>query len=46
MRYYYLCKTCEHLFHCFGREIAEEIENDDLDEYLIPGLCNNYYSEL
>lgn len=44
MYYYYLCKECEYLYHCFGRNIGEQIENDDVDDmYLSPSHCLNYY---
>ena len=48
MKYYYsLCKECEHLYHCFGRDIGEKIANDDVDDlYLHPSNCNNYYPEI
>lgn len=44
IEYYCLCKDCEYLYHCFGREIGEKIENDDVDDmYLHVGICKNYY---
>ena len=47
MDYYDLCKDCEHLYHCFGRDIAEKIENEDVnDMYLRPDNCNDYYPEI
>ena len=47
MKIYDLCKDCEHLYHCFGIEIAKEIENNMIkDIYLQPGICSNYYPEI
>lgn len=47
MDYYYdLCKECEHLYHCFGRDIGKRIEDDNVqDIYLHPDSCRNYYPE-
>lgn len=28
IKYYDVCKECEFLYHCYGREIAERIQND------------------
>ena len=42
--YYTWCKECEHLYHCFGRDIGEKIEsNEEVDMYLQSGSCRNYY---
>lgn len=27
IKYYDVCKECEFLYHCYGREIAERIQN-------------------
>jgi hypothetical protein len=44
--YYDLCKYCEHLYRCFGREISEKIENNDVKNmYLQSGSCSDYYPE-
>lgn len=44
--YYSLCKECEYLYHCYGREISQKIMNNDVnDMYLHPDSCNNYYPE-
>lgn len=44
--YYDLCKDCEHLYNCFGRDIGEKIENENVDNmYLHPSTCTNYYPE-
>ena len=47
MDYYHdLCKNCDYLYHCFERDIAEKIQNEDVDDmYLHPSNCNNYYPE-
>ena len=46
MNYYcYLCKDCEHLFHCFGREKGVEILEGKTDMYLCPDVCTDYYPE-
>lgn len=47
MDYYIQCKECEYLYHCYGREVAEKIQNDDIDDmYLRPDSCRNYYPEI
>jgi hypothetical protein len=44
--YYDLCKDCEYLYHCFGREIGEKIEKEEVDDmYLCPGTCISYCPE-
>ena len=43
--YCYLCKDCEYLFHCFGREKGIEIIEDKTDMYLCPDACIDYYPE-
>lgn len=44
--YYDLCKECEHLYHCYGRETGEKIQNDNTDDmYLHPSRCNDFYPE-
>lgn len=44
--YYNLCKECEHNYHCFGREIATKIQNDDVEDmYLRPDNCRDFYPE-
>ena len=44
--FYRLCKECKHNYHCFDREIAEKIINDDTkDIYLSPDNCNDFYPE-
>lgn len=47
MDYYYdSCKNCDYLYHCFGREIGEKIQNEDVDDmYLHQNNCNDYYPE-
>lgn len=45
--YYDLCKVCEHLYYCYGRDVGEKIENDDIDDmYLHPSSCNDFYPEI
>ena len=45
--YYSSCKDCEHLYHCFGRDIGERIENDNVDDmYLQSNSCKDYYPEI
>lgn len=44
--YYDLCKECEHLFHCFGKDAANEIANDEIKDQCIPGKCNDFYPEV
>lgn len=42
--YYDLCKECEHLYHCYGKDIGEEIENDNVDDMLcLSSGCNDFY---
>lgn len=44
--YYRLCKECEYNYHCFGREVAEKIVNDDTEDmYLSPDKCTDFYPE-
>lgn len=44
--YYRLCKECEYLYHCCGREVGQKIVNDDVDDmYLHPDSCSDYYPE-
>lgn len=44
--YHELCKECEYLYHCFGRDTGEKIENNDVsDMYLSIESCSNYYPE-
>ena len=44
--YYDLCKECENLYHCFGRDVAKKIQNEDVkDMYLHPDNCHDYYPE-
>lgn len=43
--YCYLCKDCEHLFHCFGMEKGMEIIEGKTDMYLRTGTCTDYYPE-
>lgn len=43
IKYYDVCKECEFLYHCYGREIAERIQNDHTDNmYLYPGVCADF----
>lgn len=43
IKYYNVCKECEFLYHCYGREIAEQIQNDQTDDmYLRPGVCSDF----
>lgn len=43
---YELCKECEHLYHCFGRDIAEKIQNEDIDDmHLHHNTCTSYQPE-
>lgn len=45
--YYWLCEDCEYLYHCFGREVGERIENGEVDDLdLAPGSCRHYYPEV
>ena len=45
--YYSLCKECEHIYHCFARETAEKIQNDETDGmYLHPSKCDDFYPEI
>lgn len=50
--YCWLCKDCIDIAHCFGRDAAEMIENEDTDELerlgIFPaiGSCRNYYPEI
>lgn len=44
--YHEICKECEYLYHCFGRNIGEKIENNDVEDmYLHPSSCKNFYPE-
>ena len=44
IKYYDVCKECEFLYHCYGREIAERIQNDQTDDmYLRPGVCSDFF---
>lgn len=44
--YHELCKECEYLYHCFDRDIAIKIQNDDVaNMYLSPQNCRNFYPE-
>ena len=43
MEYYYLCKDCEYLYHCFERKEAELIEVGEIDLNLSEESCLNYY---
>jgi hypothetical protein len=44
--YYSICKECEYLYHCFGRETGEKILNDDIDDmYSHPESCKDFYPE-
>lgn len=44
--YHESCKECEHIIHCFGREVAEKIQNDDVEDmYLSPDNCRDFYPE-
>lgn len=47
MEYYYsLCKDCEHLYHCHGRDVGQDIQDNKADDmYLMPGNCSDYYPE-
>lgn len=48
MDYYYdLCKDCEYLYHCFGRDTGKKISDGDVDDMcLLAGTCRNFYPEL
>ena len=48
MIYYYdLCKDCEHLYHCLGKDICDKIADEDTDDmYLHHGICTSYYPEI
>lgn len=44
--YYDLCKYCEHLYHCYGRDVGQKISNDSVnDMYVHPNKCNDFYPE-
>ena len=44
--YHELCKECEYLYHCFGRNIGEKIENNDVENMCLhPSSCKNFYPE-
>ena len=45
--YFEWCKECSYLYHCYGSEDGERIENDDVnDMYLRRGGCSDYYPEI
>lgn len=45
--YYNTCKECEYLYHCFGRELGEQIENNNVhDIHLHSNNCKDYYPEI
>lgn len=45
--YYDSCKDCTHLYHCYGRETGEKIEEGNTEDmYQRPGSCRNYYPEI
>lgn len=48
MDYYYdLCKDCEYLYDCFGREMGKRIEKGEtVGLYLNPSTCTSYYPEV
>ena len=41
MLYFESCKECEYLYHCFGPETAEKIQNDKVE--LRDENCSSYY---
>ena len=44
--YHDLCKDCEYFYHCFDRDTAIKIQNDDVENmYLSPQNCKNFYPE-
>ena len=43
IEYYEVCKECEFLYHCYGREIAERIKKDETDDmHLRPSICSYF----
>lgn len=43
IEYYEVCKECEFLYHCYGREIAERIQKDETDDmHLRPSICSYF----
>lgn len=45
--YFEICKECEYLYHCFGRDIAMKIKNNDVnDMYLSTQNCMDFYPEI
>jgi hypothetical protein len=48
VQYYHLCKDCAYIRHCFDREDAERIENDEMtdEDYLRPDKCYTYYPDV
>ena len=45
--YCHLCKECEHVYHCFGKDIGRKIQNEEqTDLYLSPDKCNDFYPEI
>ena len=41
--YYILCKDCDNLYHCFDREVAEQLENNNVEDfYLRPDKCFDF----
>lgn len=48
--YYSQCKECEHLYHCFGREVGCKISESETEEvegmYLHPDNCRDFYPEV
>ena len=47
VQYYEMCKECVFTEHCFGREDADRIENNEMtdEDYLRPDVCCDYYPD-
>lgn len=45
--YHFCCVTCEYLYHCYGRDVAQKIqEGDTEDMYELQTKCNDYYPDI
>lgn len=44
--YTFMCKHCEYLYHCYGRDIAIKIKGGNCDDLCMTGNCDNFYPEI
>jgi hypothetical protein len=42
--YYAMCQECEYVYHCFGKEVGRQIQNNGTDDLELSSYyCKDFY---